>query len=379
MSALPQATISATDFSAAIKNCFNIAPRRSSIAVLTGVAICGNDNGELTFTSTDLDQVSTSIIKPTGDNVVANFSALVSVEKIKKVLDKAKTGAQVEISSGNDNLHLSCGRLSLTFPMLADVSEFPDSYLTDDKDVKRFELSSAELKDILSKTLMSVGSEPTRYYLQGVYMHTTETKKLVFVSTDGHRLTKYPTDHEIADLPGVIIPTSAVKEMVRRLKDKNCPDTVTLEVSERQINFVLGQDKLRAKVVDGTFPDYERVVPSFSMGSHQAIELDAKNTIDAIASVTCVADKKGRAIKLYQEDGAYWVSCQGEGGTAKHKLEATGDELEFAIGFNNSYLTDILKDAGPEATIYLSGSGDPAVIQTADTYGLTYMLMPMRP
>ncbi|KZL17662.1 DNA polymerase III subunit beta [Pseudovibrio axinellae] len=379
MSALPQATIAATDFSAAIKNCYNVAARRSTISVLTGVVISGNDNGELSFTTTDLDQLNTSTVRTTGDTIPVDFTALVSVEKIKKVLDKSKTGTQVELTSNNDNLELKCGSLSLTFPMIADISEFPDTYLTEDAQVKAFELSRSELKDIFTKTLMSVSTEATRYYLGGVYMHTVEGNTLIFTSTDGHRMTKYETRHQIEGLPDVIIPALAVKEMLRRLKDKSCPETVTIEVSDRQVNLVSGHDKLRTKVVDGTFPDYQRIIPELSRDSHVTLKMDAKKAIEAIGSVTCVADKKGHAIKIYQEDDSYWISCSAQGGTAKHKLEATGEQLDFAIGFNNSYVTDILKDVGSEAQIHLSNSDNPAVIQPVDTYGLTYVLMPMRP
>jgi DNA polymerase-3 subunit beta len=255
------------------------------------------------------------------------------------------------------------------FPALAG-GELPHSFV----------LAAAELKALIDRTRFAISTEETRYYLNGIYLHgaaTPEGDVLRAAATDGHRLARVEITLPAgaAGLPGIIVPRKAVAE-IRKLIDETDGE-IMVSMSEAKIRFSFGDAVLTSKLIDGTFPDYERVIPA---NNDKLLDVDVSAFAASVDRVSAISTEKSRAIKLSLDRGSVRLSASSpENGTAEEEIEADYQASPLEIGFNSRYLMDILGQIeGGIARFAMADAASPTVVRDLAHGGAIYVLMPMR-
>ena len=296
-----------------------------------------------------------------------------------EIVRKLPEGAQIVIEGSGDRAVLSirAGRSRFTLQTLPE-SDFPD--LAAGEMSHSFRMPAADLKRLIDKTQFAISTEETRYYLNGIYLHTAGTAKaatLRAVATDGHRLAQCELSlpDGAAGMPGIIVPRKTVGEVQRLLETGE--GEVGIELSAGKIRFTIGNVVLTSKLIDGTFPDYARVIPS---NNDKLLTIDKKDFEAAVDRVSTVSSERGRAVKLSITSGRLVLSVTNpDSGSATEEIEVDYDSDPLDIGFNSRYLLDIAAQIeGEVAVLRLADPGSPTLIQDKDAKGALYVLMPMR-
>jgi DNA polymerase-3 subunit beta len=282
---------------------------------------------------------------------------------------------------------LRCGRSTFTLAALP-----PEDYplMTGGELPHSFTLSAGELRTLIDRTRFAISTEETRYYLNGIYLHAVsnhEAAVIRAVATDGHRLARVEMrlPEGAAGMPGVIIPRKTVVEL-RKLIEEGEQD-VEIALSETKIRFVIpgsasgSSALLISKLIDGTFPDYDRVIPS---NNDKILDVKCKEFAEAVDRVSTISTEKSRAVKLSIEGNSLTVSATSpENGTAVEEIEVRYDASPIEIGFNSRYLLDITDQIdGEGAQIAIADAASPTIVRASgpDASGANalYVLMPMR-
>jgi DNA polymerase-3 subunit beta len=352
-----------------------VVERRNTIPILANVLIKAED-GKLSLKATDLDLEVTDSIAA---EVSPGGSTTVPAHMIYDIVRKLPEGAQIVLEGTGDRavLTIRAGRSRFTLQTLPE-SDFPDLAAGDMS--HSFKLAASELKRLIDKTQFAISTEETRYYLNGIYLHAAGTGKnatLRAVATDGHRLAQceLPLPAGAAGLPGVIVPRKTVGEVQRLIETGE--GEVAVELSAGKVRFTIGDVVLTSKLIDGTFPDYGRVIP---VGNDKTLTVDKKDFEAAVDRVSTVASERGRAVKLSITGGRLMLSVTNpDSGSATEEIEIDYDSDPLDIGFNSRYLLDIAAQIeGEVAVLKLADPGSPTLIQDKDSKGALYVLMPMR-
>ena len=352
-----------------------VVERRNTIPILANVLIKA-ENGKLSLKATDLDLEVTDSIAA---EVSPGGSTTVPAHMFYEIVRKLPDGAQIIIEGSGDRAVLSirAGRSRFTLQTLPE-SDFPD--LAAGEMSHKFTLAAADFKRLIDKTQFAISTEETRYYLNGIYLHAAGEPKaptLRAVATDGHRLAQceLPLPEGAAGMPGVIVPRKAVNEVQRLIEAGE--GEVLVELSASKIRFSIGEVVLTSKLIDGTFPDYGRVIP---LNNDKSLTVDKKDFEAAVDRVSTVASERGRAVKLSISGGRLMLSVTNpNSGSATEELEVDYDSEPLDIGFNSRYLLDIAAQIeGEVAVLKLADPGSPTLIQDKDSKGALYVLMPMR-
>jgi DNA polymerase-3 subunit beta len=292
---------------------------------------------------------------------------------------KLPEGSQVVLDSSGDraSLTIRAGRSRFSLQTLPE-SDFPD--LAAGEMTHKFTLAAKDLKRLIDKTQFAISTEETRYYLNGIYLHVAgsgKAQKLRAVATDGHRLAQVELDTPkgAEGMPGIIVPRKTVGEVQRLIEDLDAE--VTLELSQTKIRFTIGDVVLTSKLIDGTFPDYGRVIPA---GNDKTLIVDKPEFEAAVDRVSTVSSERGRAVKLALSGGKLVLTVTNpDSGSATEELEVEYDSDPIDIGFNSRYLLDIAAQIeGEVAVLKLADPGSPTLIQDKDSGSALYVLMPMR-
>jgi DNA polymerase III subunit beta len=347
--------------------------RRNTIPILANVLLRA-DRATLSLKATDLDLEVTDAIAA---EAAPAGSTTVPAHMFYDIVRKLPEGAQIVLESSGDRaaLAIRAGRSRFTLQTLPE-SDFPD--LAPGEMTHKFTLKASDLKRLIDKTQFAISTEETRYYLNGIYLHIAgPAQALRAVATDGHRLAQVelPLPDGATGMPGIIIPRKTVSE-VQRLLDE--PDAeVAIELSPGKIRFTVGAVILTSKLIDGTFPDYGRVIP---LGNDKELVVDRKEFEAAVDRVSTVSSERGRAVKLSLNSGKLLLSVTNpDSGSATEELEVEYEAEPIDIGFNSRYLLDIASQIESEAAVLkLADPGSPTLIQDKDAHGTLYVLMPMR-
>ncbi len=353
----------------------SVVERRNTIPILSNV-LMEVAGGTLSLTATDMDL---TIVEQVAADVVNEGATTAPAHTLYDIVRKLPDGAQIEISLAGDNgqMTLSAGRSTFTLTTLP-REDFPAANQGDLP--QSFQVPAGELRNLVDRTRFAISTEETRYYLNGIYLHATENSGvpvLRAVATDGHRLARFemPLPDGAKGMPGVIVPRKTVQE-VRKLLDE-ADDGVTIAISDTRIRFSFNSTVLTSKLIDGTFPDYERVIPS---GNDKTMEVDRKAIREAVDRVSTISSEKSRSVKLSLSDSTLVLSAtSAENGSAVEEIEVgfTGEPLE--IGFNSRYLLDIAEQIeGGEALFQFSDAASPTIVRDAGDESALYVLMPMR-
>ena len=368
-------TLERTALLKALGHVHRIVERRNTIPILSNVLIEARER-QLTLKATDLDLEATESAPA---DVAQEGSTTVPAHVLYEIVRKLPEGAQVslEMSGEISQLLLRSGRARFHLQCLP-ASDFPD--LTTGDLSHRFALSSGDLRKLIDNTQFAISTEETRYYLNGIFLHVTEVDGaavLRAVATDGHRLARVelPAPKGAAGMPGVIVPRKTVGEVQRLIEDSEAE--VRIELSQGKVRFTLGNVVLTSKLIDGTFPDYGRVIPQ---NNDKELVVDKKDFEAAVDRVSTISSERGRAVKLALSAGKLVLSVTNpDSGSATEELEVEYASDALDIGFNSRYLLDIAAQIeGEVAVLRLADPGSPTLVQDKNAKGALYVLMPMR-
>ncbi|WP_206453707.1 DNA polymerase III subunit beta [Aurantimonas marina] len=354
-----------------------VVERRNTIPILSNVLLKTED-GALRLKATDLDLEITESVAATGEQEGATT---VPAHLLYDIVRKLPDGAEVKLSTNADGnqMTVSSGRSNFRLQCLPE-SDFPD--ITAGTLSHAFTIKAAELARLIDRTHFAISTEETRYYLNGIFLHTIEADgdlKLRAVATDGHRLARAemaaPAGSE--GMPGIIIPRKTVGELQKLLSDGEDDAAIEVELSDAKLRVTIGPVVLTSKLIDGTFPDYQRVIPQ---NNDKALTLDRQSFSAAVDRVSTISSERGRAVKLAVSDSQLTLTVNSpDSGTATEELAVGYDSDDIEIGFNARYLLDITAQlTGDEAVFMLADAGSPTLIKDGGDDATLYVLMPMR-
>ncbi len=355
----------------------SVAEKRNTIPILANVLIAVRD-GRLSFTATDME---IAVVEDVAANTTRNGATTAPAATIYDIVRKLPDGAEVELDhpGGDAQLALRAGRFATSLLVLP-VEDFPA--MTAGQLPHRFHLPALVLRGLIDRTRFAISTEETRYYLNGIYLHAVESdgqRRLRAVATDGHRLARVEEDlpEGAGSMPGVIIPRKTVAEL-RKLLDEES-GSIEVALSDTRIQFTVGAITLTSKLIDGTFPEYDRVIPR---DNDKVLRVGKKDFSDAVARVAAISNERSRPVKLaLQKDVLTLSAASPDQGTAVEELD--GDHVQYSagpleIGFQARYLNDITDQIADQVEFrFADGSAPTIVCDSADASAL-YVLMPMR-
>ncbi len=348
----------------------SVVERRNTIPILSNVLIEAREDGSLRLMATDLDlQVDETIPA----NVSQPGAITVSAHTFFDIVRKLPEGSQVELSAAEGKMQVIAGRSRFNLSTLP-RDDFP--VIAEGELPTRFELPAATLREVIEKTRFAISSEETRYYLMGIFFHVVDDQMRA-AATDGHRLARVTVARpDGADgMPDVIVPRKAVNELYRLLEELE--GTVEISLSPTKIRFGLGSAILTSKLIDGTFPDYNRVIPT---ANDKLLKLDPKSFAQGVDRVSTIASEKTRAVKMAVDRDKVTLSVTSpENGVATEEVPADYGSDGLEIGFNAKYLLDILGEIdGDTVEVHLADAAAPTLLRENDKSNALYVLMPMR-
>ena len=353
----------------------SVVERRNTIPILANVLIEA-EGSQVSFRATDLDievvDRAAAMVDRAGATTV---SAVMLHEIVRKLPDGALVALTGEAATGR--LTVAAGRSTFSLATLP-REDFP--VMASSEYACNFSAPAAALRRLFDKAKFAISTEETRYYLNGVYMHTATGDVgpvLRCVATDGHRLARIdtPLPDGAASMPGVIVPRKTVNELRKLLDDDEAQ--IAVSVSETKVRFATPAITLTSKVIDGTFPDYTRVIP---LGNSRRLEVDAAEFARAVDRVATVSSERSRAVKLSLDEDRLVLSVNApDSGAAEEELAVAYSDEKLEIGFNAKYLLEIASQVDRENAVFLfNSSGDPTLMREGNDTSAIYVVMPMR-
>ncbi|WP_394155476.1 DNA polymerase III subunit beta [Loktanella salsilacus] len=359
----------------AVAQAQSVVERRNTIPILANVLIEA-EGDSVQFRATDLDIEVVDRADAKVDRAGATTVAAVTLNEIvRKLPDGALVTLTEEGASGR--LTIEAGRSNFSLATLP-REDFPVMATSDY--TTNFSAPAPVLRRLFDKAKFAISTEETRYYLNGVYMHVSDGdsgKVLRCVATDGHRLARIDAELPAGaeGMAGVIVPRKTVGELRKLLDDDELE--VKVSVSETKVRFATPNLTLTSKVIDGTFPDYTRVIPQ---GNTRRMEVDAAEFARAVDRVATVSSERSRAVKLQLEDDRLVLSVNApDSGAAEEELAVAYADERLEIGFNAKYLLEIANQVDRENAVFMfNGSGDPTLMREGNDMSAVYVVMPMR-
>jgi DNA polymerase-3 subunit beta len=354
----------------------SVVERRNTIPILSNVLLSA-DGTAMKLMATDLDL---QVVEEAPATVEVAGATTVSAHTLFDIVRKIPDGAQVTLDATQQKMSVTAGRARFQlqtlpredFPVIGE-SDLPTS----------FSLPAETLVTLIDKTRFAISTEETRYYLNGIFLHAPVASQgsgagtLRAVATDGHRLARVeiPLPAGAEGMPDIIIPRKCVAE-VRKLLDERDGD-VEIALSASKIRFRIGAAVLTSKLIDGTFPDYSRVIPT---ANDKLLKIDPATLAEGVDRVTAIASEKTRAVKLSLDRDRVTLSVTSpENGTASEDVPADYSAAGFDVGFNSRYLLDILAQVeGDQVEVHMADAAAPTLIREGEASPALYVLMPMR-
>jgi len=373
-----KATIERATLLRCLSHVQSVVERRNTIPILSNVLIDASDGGSVRVMATDLDlQVVETMSAASVDQPGA---ITVSAHLLFDIARKLPEGSQVSLTTSDNRLEVKAGRSNFKLPTLP-RDDFP--VIVEGDLPTSFELPARLLAELIDRTRFAISTEETRYYLNGIFLHVTDEDEplLKAAATDGHRLARFtiPRPEGAAGMPDVIVPRKAVGEL-RKLLDEALDSNVLIDLSASKIRFALGGEGgmvLTSKLIDGTFPDYSRVIPT---ANDKLLKVDPKLFFSGVDRVATIATEKTRAVKIGLDNDRVTLSVTSpDNGTAAEELAADYRSESMEIGFNANYLKDILGQIDADTVeLQLADAGAPTLIRENEASRALYVLMPMR-
>lgn len=355
----------------------SVAEKRNTIPILANVLIEVQD-GQMTLTATDMEIAIVETIQAESlENGAVTAPASVLYEIVRKLPDSAII--ELTHTSIDMPLSLRAGKYVTSLNVL-DVEEFPS--MTSGDFPHNFQISTEVLRKLIEQTRFAISTEETRYYLNGIYFHITNSEnenKLCAVATDGHRLAKVEcTMPEGAEnILGIIIPRKTIYEIYKLLEEAE--ENIQIMLSDTRIQLNFGSVTLTSKLIDGTFPEYERVIPK---NNTKVLRVGKQDFATAVARVAAISMERSRPVKLSLDNNSLVLSASSvDQGNAKEELDGSQVQYEstpLEIGFQARYLNDITDQIDNQVEFILADNSAPTIVRDVDDPSALYVLMPMR-
>lgn len=356
-----------------------VVERRNTYPILANVLLKAEADG-LSLRATDLD---IEVTETAPAMVATPGSTTVPAHTLYEIVRKLADGAEVELETdGSEQMAINSGRSRFHLACLS-PDGFPD--LKTDAFTHSFSMAAQNFAELIERTQFAISSEETRYYLNGIFFHTIEQDGALIMraaSTDGHRMARAeaaaPTGS--AGMPGIIVPRKTVAELQKLLD--GAEGDVAIELSDTKIRFTLGDVVLLSKLIEGTFPDYEKVTPKNNNLPMVVDRADFATAVDRVSTIA--SDRGGKAVKLKVANGQLELSVTNpDHGTASEEVPVDFEVDEFEIGFNARYLLDVIGQIRTAQAVFVfNDSLSPTLVQEyadgAPSGSALYVLMPMR-
>ena len=356
----------------------SVVERRNTIPILSNVLIEAEGGNSLKVMATDLDL---QVVEHMQAAEVGDAGAVtVSAHLLHDIARKLPEGSQVSLETAENRMDIKAGRSRFKLPTLP-RDDFP--VIVEGDLPTSFEIPAKTLAEMIDRTRFAISTEETRYYLNGIFLHVSDEDQPVLkaAATDGHRLARFtlPRPDGAEGMPDVIVPRKAVAEL-RKLLEESLDGNVQVDLSASKIRFTLGGEGgvvLTSKLIDGTFPDYSRVIPT---GNDKLLKLDPRSFFQGVDRVATIATEKTRAVKMgLDKDRVTLTVTSPDNGTAAEEVPAEYSADGFEIGFNATYLKDILSQIDNDTVeLHLADAGAPTLIRKDENSPALYVLMPMR-
>ncbi len=351
----------------------SVVERRGTIPILANVKLEADKNG-LSLTATDMD---IAIVNKVAAKAEKSGAITVPAHMFYEIVRKLPDSATIEIQAEGGKLTIASSNSRFSVATLP-ATDFP--VMAEGDLAHNFVITPAECKALLEKTRFAISTEETRYYLNGIYLHAASSAGapvLRAVATDGHRLARMEValPEGAESIPGVIIPRKTVSELYKLVEEGG--ERVEISLSESKIRFAVGGSVLVSKLIDGAFPDYERVIPT---GNDKVMEVDGRVFAQAVDRVSVITSEKSRGIKLAMSPNTLTLTASSaEQGTATETLAVAYGADAVEIGFNARYLLDMMQQVeGDTAQFVFADSASPTIVRDPSDVGALYVIMPMR-
>jgi DNA polymerase-3 subunit beta len=354
----------------------SVVERRTTIPILSNVKLEAGQGG-ISLTATDMDLL---VIEQAEAEVTQPGAATAPAHTLYDVVRKLPEGSRVTIeqTEGGPELTLRAGRSTFDLPCLP-AADFPT--MTDEGLSHGFAITAGDLRRLIDRTRFAISTEETRYYLNGIFLHAVEDDagRLRAVATDGHRLARVEAalPEGAAGMPPVIVPRKTIAEIRKLIDDVDAEQTIEVALASARIRFKVGRAVLRSRLIDGTFPDYERVIPA---GNDKLLVAPTKALSEAVDRVATIATDKSRAVKLNLAKGRLTLSAVSpDAGRAVEELDVSYASEPLEIGFNARYILDMSAQIeGDDIEFAIADSGSPTLVRDPKDDSALYVLMPMR-
>ena len=351
-----------------------IVDKKNSLPILSNILLEANSN-KLTLSSTDMD---ISMIEQIDCDIVEEGSTTINSQIFYDVIRKLSDDSEVEVIS-NDSKRLTIRSNKSKFSLACLPKEdFP--IIEKIEQGNKVAINSKILHSLIDKTKFAISNEETRYFLNGLYFNITNKEGnnlITLVGTDGHRLATNSSqlDSSFQEIPGVIIPRKTINELSKILSETD--NEIEIDITQNKINFYLEKITLSSKLIDGNFPDYQRVIPK---NNNNNLQINRMSLLSAVDRVSTVANEKSPVIKIKLFENIVnlsTVNSDNSTATEDIKCEYNGDEIE--IGFNSKYIMDIINNLESEnIRLKFKDNSSPIIVEEKSNPNLIFVLMPMR-
>jgi DNA polymerase III subunit beta len=353
----------------ALNKVVGVVERRQTLPILGNLLLVARE-GRVTLTGTDLEvEVKTSFeaeIQHEGETTIP-------ARKLVDICRNLSEGAEIRLRVKDERCVVTAGRGRFTLGLLP-AADFPTMDL--EEGGFDFQVQESQLKRLLDKTAFAMAQQDVRYYLNGLLLELHSTV-LIAVATDGHRLAKFvtPLDLTLETDRQVIVPNKTVMELKRQLGSSD--DPVSIRLGERSLRVAIGAMTMTSKLVDGRYPEYERVIPS-NIGRTATIEKDVLKR--ALSRTSILSNEKYRGVRLSFDPGTLKLLAHNpEQEEAEEEIEMEYDGEPISIGFNVAYLMDVLGVVDESSVIiHFQDANGSSIWRGVGSESETFVVMPMR-
>ena len=343
--------------------------RRQTLPIL-GNVLLNSKEGALSLTATDLEIEMVTQVETT---TAVNFQTTLPARKLLDICKALPDESEIEFDIEDNRVLLTSARSRFTLSSLP-AKDFPG--LDDIDELQSFEIPQAQFKSLLENTAFAMAQQDVRYYLNGILMEISPDQ-VKLVATDGHRLalSEYKISISIDEAKQIIIPRKAVLELSRLLEPSDSNAKIIL--SQNHIRVEIGTLVFTSKLIDGKFPDYNRVIP---IDGNKTLVVDRESLKRAMSRIAILSNEKYRGIRLTLTSGNLSIQANNpDQEEAEEELSVNYDEGEIEIGFNVTYLIDVLNVLDSDnAHIKLKDANSSCIISDSEDSSSLYVVMPMR-
>jgi DNA polymerase-3 subunit beta len=346
-----------------------IVEKRQALPILSNLLLVGNAN-KLTFTATDLE-MQTSLNIDT--KIETDFEITISARKLFDITRALPENSELDFQINESRVNVKAGKSKFNLQTLPS-KDYPLLKKNDSESVS-VKLSQNKLKGLLKQVDFAMAQQDIRYYLNGL-LFEIQGQKLNIVGTDGHRLsftsTKLDDSYEKKE---VIIPRKTIMELIKLLDDSD--EIVELEILNQQVTFKFSDIFIITKVIDGKFPDYNRVIP---VGYENGFLIDRQMLLNAMQRASILSNEKYRGIRLVlSENNMQLITTNSEQEEAQEDIEISYNKESIDIGFNVTYLIDVLNNIQfDQLSFTFKDSNSSCLVTIPNNDDYKYVVMPMR-